>query len=158
MFKSDTKTALQEYRTEVYAEAAQFERGLPKGAGVWDGKYTEEYAELEPEELEALPRQEAGRKGRRRQVWGRRQRVRDQKVRKLQGRQARTEETARRGRGRWHGLPVEAKDECFPSQLLPLIAMALVYSSSLFMHRANHQLSVDAQIGASRWIVSVPLV
>lgn len=60
MFKSDTKTALQEIGPRFTLKLHSLKESLPKGAGTWDGKYTEEYAELEPEELEALQRQEAG--------------------------------------------------------------------------------------------------
>lgn len=58
MFKSDTKTALQEIGPRFTLKLHSLKESLPKGAGVWDGKYTEEYAELEPEEAEALQRQE----------------------------------------------------------------------------------------------------
>ncbi|KAJ9476989.1 Ribosome production factor 1 [Pseudozyma hubeiensis] len=60
MFKSDTKTALQEIGPRFTLKLHSLKESLPKGAGTWDGKYTEEYAELEPEELEALQRQDAG--------------------------------------------------------------------------------------------------
>ncbi|CBQ67567.1 related to RPF1-involved in the assembly of the large ribosomal subunit [Sporisorium reilianum SRZ2] len=57
MFKSDSKTALQEIGPRFTLKLHSLKESLPKGAGVWDGKYTEEYAELEPEELEALQAQ-----------------------------------------------------------------------------------------------------
>ncbi|CDU23776.1 related to RPF1-involved in the assembly of the large ribosomal subunit [Sporisorium scitamineum] len=54
MFKSDEKTALQEIGPRFTLKLHSLKESLPKGAGVWDGKYTEEYAELVPQELEAL--------------------------------------------------------------------------------------------------------
>ncbi|EST09799.1 Brix domain protein [Kalmanozyma brasiliensis GHG001] len=63
MFKSDTKTALQEIGPRFTLKLHSLKEGLPKGAGVWDGKYSEEYAELEPEEVEVLSRQEEGEEG-----------------------------------------------------------------------------------------------
>ncbi|SPO19814.1 related to RPF1 - involved in the assembly of the large ribosomal subunit [Ustilago trichophora] len=60
MFKSDQKTALQEIGPRFTLKLHSLKESLPKGAGVWDGKYSEEYAELEPEELEALQRQADG--------------------------------------------------------------------------------------------------
>lgn len=60
MFKSDEKTALQEIGPRFTLKLHSLKESLPKGAGVWDGKYSEEYAELEPEELEALARQNEG--------------------------------------------------------------------------------------------------
>lgn len=63
MFKSDTKTALQEIGPRFTLKLHSLKESLPKGAGVWDGKYTEEFAELEPEELEALQRQEGREEG-----------------------------------------------------------------------------------------------
>lgn len=54
MFKSDSKTALQEIGPRFTLKLHSLKEGLPKGAGVWDGKYTGEYAELEPEEMEAM--------------------------------------------------------------------------------------------------------
>ncbi|TKY90402.1 hypothetical protein EX895_000400 [Sporisorium graminicola] len=60
MFKSDSKTALQEIGPRFTLKLHSLKESLPKGAGVWDGKYSEEYAELEPEELEALQAQNEG--------------------------------------------------------------------------------------------------
>lgn len=60
MFKSDQKTALQEIGPRFTLKLHSLKESLPKGAGVWDGKYTQEYAELEPEELEALVQQGDG--------------------------------------------------------------------------------------------------
>ncbi|KAI3479467.1 hypothetical protein L1887_58485 [Cichorium endivia] len=54
MFKSDSKTALQEIGPRFTLKLHSLKESLPKGAGVWDGKYTAEYADLEPEELEAM--------------------------------------------------------------------------------------------------------
>ncbi len=54
MFKSDEKTALQEIGPRFTLKLHSLKESLPKGAGVWDGKYSGEYAELEPEEVEAL--------------------------------------------------------------------------------------------------------
>ncbi|KIS71749.1 uncharacterized protein UMAG_00184 [Mycosarcoma maydis] len=58
MFKSDSKTALQEIGPRFTLKLHSLKESLPKGAGVWDGKYTEEYAELESDELEVLQRQD----------------------------------------------------------------------------------------------------
>ncbi|PWZ02860.1 Brix-domain-containing protein [Testicularia cyperi] len=52
MFKSDSKTALQEIGPRFTLKLHSLKDSLPKGAGVWDGRYTGEFAELEPEEMQ----------------------------------------------------------------------------------------------------------
>lgn len=63
MFKSDEKTALQEIGPRFTLKLHSLKEGLPKGAGVWDGKYSEEY-ELTQEEVEAM-QAEGGEEGER---------------------------------------------------------------------------------------------
>ncbi|KAN0066186.1 Ribosome production factor 1 [Thecaphora frezii] len=50
-FKSEDKTALQEIGPRFTLKLHSLKDSLPKGAGVWDGKYKGEFAELEPDEL-----------------------------------------------------------------------------------------------------------
>ncbi|PWN53062.1 Brix-domain-containing protein [Violaceomyces palustris] len=50
MFKSEDKTSLQEIGPRFTLKLVSLKDSLPKGAGVWDGKYDGEYAEIEPEE------------------------------------------------------------------------------------------------------------
>lgn len=47
MFKSDTKTALQEIGPRFTLKLHSLKDSLPKGAGGWDGRYTGEYAEID---------------------------------------------------------------------------------------------------------------
>lgn len=53
MFKNAEKTALQEIGPRFTLKLHSLKEGLPKGAGVWDGKYGEEY-ELTKEEVDAM--------------------------------------------------------------------------------------------------------
>ena len=50
MFKNTDKTALQEIGPRFTLKLHSLKDSLPKGAGVWDGKYTGEFAEIEPDE------------------------------------------------------------------------------------------------------------
>ncbi|EPQ32341.1 uncharacterized protein PFL1_00537 [Pseudozyma flocculosa PF-1] len=50
MFKSENKTALQEIGPRFTLKLHSLKDSLPKGAGVWDGKYKGEFAEIEPDE------------------------------------------------------------------------------------------------------------
>lgn len=58
MFKSSEKTALQEIGPRFTLKLHSLKEGLPKGAGVWDGKYQGEWAEVEEVELQALEKGE----------------------------------------------------------------------------------------------------